>query len=1012
MFSVHDLLECIGEPWFRESYQTCERIMLLHRLGLPCSVGEASISYDALRFSQAVLASAPDWSNEPILGAERLLSYAGDIESAFALIAEMLGRHESASLHLLHASVLYDLASLPGTASSQARRNGMFPSVQQFFSRSPGTFWGQLQEEAMIDDADVEDEISRGVDDSTFQTVNRAIGESLFDFGQQLQQFLDDVPARGETDLALIRAVSSNYNTEVTSDLINALGSAVNRRFNNSLLRVLPKYSSLPLAWLRRLKVPSELWPAQLEALKHGMLDTNVTAFGLAAPTGTGKTASTRILLADFLSRNPQSAALYVVPTRALAAQVTVDLAASLSSIDLHVMSLGGHLTLVEQLGTSTDDAHVIVFTPEKADLLLRVDEELLARVGLVIVDEAHHIEQGTRGVLLEFYLWRLRRLLPDTARIVQLSAVAPNIRELVDWLAPTTQTSFAKLDWRANRLRLGIFERTRNGRGLVQFHDESPFEVFPSGTCPKDREQNIAQLALSLSSRGVILVLTTSKAKAERLAALIAEMRDNIPEPTGDGVERLDSRIERELYPECPLRNITKYRVAYHHSSLPPRVRSALEASVADRNIDVVCATTTLAEGVNFPFATVIVETLVGHGYQLSPRALWNVAGRAGRFGVDSEGHCILFRPTAWQSKLQNYTLADYLSSGIDSIPPVFSAFATGVNDIIQAIDTTDLSLEDLEAVQISSLKIDGKASARARRIRGLINVMRVGFAHAGTMNLLRLDDQDSAEFESDEFLASRQLNPDARQFVSRFAAQQKRVVCTAVVDDPELLNVAARVGWSLESQRALLTWLRTRKDWQLRQYGSLVIGGKILHPDRLSFLIGPLANAMSEFEGDKLGGFTAYLARGWFEGWPLQRIRAAQSKPPDYTRLVDLIYARIQYMLPWALFGCHELVQLEAQRRGITVGSSVADLSSLATEGVPSFDALHLVTACSIERVDATRLANAYQSKSPQTGIMQWLATSDWNELVSIVTSSDQRRIDPDLRSIVSALADRPNM
>ena len=252
------------------------------------------------------------------------------------------------------------------------------------------------------------------------------------------------------------------------------------------------------------------------------------------------------------------------------------------------------------------------------------------------------------------------------------------------------------------------------------------------------------------------------------------------------------------------------------------------------------------------------------------------------------------------------------------------------------------------------------------------------------------------------------RQLNPESRQFVFQLATQQKRVVRAAVDDDPQLLAIAARVGWSLESQGSLLSWLRTREDWQLQRFGNMVIGGRIPNPDRLSYLIGPLANAMSEFEGDKLGGFTSFLARGWFEGWPLQRIRESQRRPPDYSRLVDLIYARIQYLLPWALFGCHELVQLEAHTRGISVGSGIADLSSLATEGVPSFDALTLVTAHNIERVDATRLATAYLNTGPRTEIRQWLASTDWREIASVVTNPDQRRLDPDLRGIVSSLSD----
>lgn len=772
MFTVEDLHECIGEPWYRETYQVCERVLLFHRLGIAHQPFRQRVPLEALRFSQAVLASASSWEIEQSAVAKRLLSNAADIESAFALFAEANSLHEKATIHLLHASVLYDLAGLPGAAGSQARKNGLLSSVKAFFGRTTESLWGHLKDS--IPDNVYPDEMTANPDDlaSPFLTINQALGETLNDFGIQFQQLSNGGLGEGTTDLELLRRFSQSFNAELTTDLISALQGAVTQRFDSALLSVLSNYSSLPQELLRKIGVPSELWPSQVAALERGILDRNVTSFGLASPTGTGKTASTRILLTDFLAQSPGEAALYVVPTRALSAQIAKDLSSSLSGAGKRVVSLGSHLTLSDSLVTSVEDADVIVFTPEKADLLLRVDQELLSRVGLVIVDEAHHIEQGTRGILLEFYLWRIRQLLPNTVRIVQLSAVAPNIRELVDWLGPTARTAFAKVDWRTSRLRLGLFERARNGQGVIQFGEEAPYEVFAPGECPIDRERNIVELAIRLSMQGVVLLLTTSTGKAEKLANQIALLRQDAQPPKDAAIERLDSRIERELYAECALRRLIKTRVAYHHSKLPPRVRSALEECIERRDIEIVCSTTTLAEGVNFPFSTVIVESLVGHNYELSPRSLWNVAGRSGRFGVDTEGHCILFRPSGWQNRLKQYRLTDYLSTSLDSIPPVRSALAVGISDLADVVEDQELSISDLEIVDLSSLKIGGRSTLLAKRIRGLLNVMRVGYTHAGTSGLVDLELEDAMEFEAEDLLAAKQLSGKKKQFASMLAS------------------------------------------------------------------------------------------------------------------------------------------------------------------------------------------------------------------------------------------------
>ena len=1007
MFAIEELHECTGEPWYREAFQVCERALLFFRLGMEEKVIPRRIPVEALRFSQAVLASSSTWSNTEATAAIRLLSNAADIESAFSLFSTLKGLHEAASVHLLHASVLYDLAGLPSAAGSQASRNGMFPTIRSFFGRDIVSLWGHLIEEVPEGAYVNEIPLSTDVFQNPFFTVNQAIGESLTDYGLQMQVLHVSKEQLGAANFAFLSELSKRFNTEISVDLLAGFDAAVQKRFNSSLLEIAPKYSDVAPSILRKIGVPSELWPSQRIALEQGILDEDITSFGLASPTGTGKTASTRLLLTHFLEQNPGSVAFYIVPTRALTAQVARDLSKSLSAVSKKVVSLGAHLTLADNVVSSADEADVVVFTPEKADLLLRVEPDLLSQVGLVIVDEAHHIEQGTRGVLLEFYLWRIRHLLPGDVRIVQLSAVAPNIRELVDWLGPASRTSFAKVDWRAGRLRLGVFERARNGRGIVQFGEEAPYEIFAPGECPSDRQQNIVDLALRLVGQGVVLVLTTSTGRAETLASEIAALQADVRAPTGPTIERLDSRIERELYAECPLRNLIESRVAYHHSKLPPRVRNALEASIEARDIEIVCSTTTLAEGVNFPFSTVIVETLVGHNYELSPRALWNIAGRAGRFGVDTEGHCILFRPSGWQSRLKHYRLNEYLSASLDTIPPVRSALAVGISDLEDAVSNGDLSSDDLQLVEMSRLTIDGKATLLAKRIRGLINVMRVGYTHAGTSGLVDLELDDATEFESDELLAAKQLGGEKKKFALALASQQKRVVREAVASDGELLGIASRVGWSLESQNSLLAWLRTREDWQLEQFGNLVRGGKIVDGSRLGYLLGPLANAMSEFEGDKLGGYTAYLAQGWLEGWPLNRIRSSQKRSIDYARLVDVIYARIQYMLPWALFGCDELLRLEAHRRRIHVGSGVSELSALAAEGVPSFDALRLVTHFDVERVDASRLAAAFQGARRRTELIRWVGSLEWVEIARIVSAPDRRRIDPDLKNIVGEMA-----
>src|SRR5262249_37593689 len=130
------------------------------------------------------------------------------------------------------------------------------------------------------------------------------------------------------------------------------------------------------------------------------------------------------------------------------------------------------------------------------------------------------------------------------------------------------------------------------------------------------DRLQLI-QLAHTVGAAGPVLIVVNGKKTCERLAAMMAERVHKLgsPVPLKDVDEelmgRLDSRLGREMYNDVPMRKILQWRVAYHHAGLPPRVRASLEDAIRKNQIGFVFATTTLAEGVNFPFATVIVQSV-----------------------------------------------------------------------------------------------------------------------------------------------------------------------------------------------------------------------------------------------------------------------------------------------------------------------------------------------------------------------------------------------------------------
>lgn len=991
MFSEAELCDVTGQQWFKEGYGQLERNLLLHRLGLRIDPLSEVVRRRLKRFSQAVIASAPSWSDPRASAGRNLCQLAGDIEASLS-ISEPVSSH----LSLLKAILLYELGGLPGASASYASRNGFDQRFRDFFSRSGDSVWGTVASTDAELHRRVRPDVQTIPQDLDAQ-IEQSLGELTQEAGLQIQRDLSGDAVKQV--LAALRQIAEDFDIGLSGDDFAALGRLLRLRSEASTLSVIPALSTLEKADVRAIFAPVELWPAQVEALRSGLLSPSIRSFGFAAPTGTGKTALTRLLIADALDQHPDRKVLYVCPSRALVHQVWADLDKALVGLRIRVFEAGGHIVFNEHAPVASEDADVLVFTPERADLLLRVDHEFLSKTCLIVVDEAHHIEQGSRGVLLEFYLWRLSKLISADARIVQLSAVAPNINELTDWLAPPGEARALKVEWRTTRLRVGLLERTTRGGAILKIGDTAPYQLLPDGNLPKNPKEGLAYLANHLAENGIVLVLCMSPGSAEEAAQLAFDLRSEEQSVDDEVSERLDAWVERELYPESPLRKFYRKRVVFHHSQMPPRVRIGIEESIRAKKVDLIFATTTLAEGVNFPFSTVLVESLVGRNYQLSPRALWNIAGRAGRFGVDSEGHCILFRPELWASKLTDYALSDYLKSALDDIPPVKSALATGIEKLEDLVRTGKVEIKSLNEISLSGIKVDGKATDQAKNIRAFLNIMRVGYAHASASGAVDLENTLSPELDH-ELLAARQIRQSTKAFATSIGEQQRSVVRKATKDNAEFVRIAAKVGWSLEAQQILYDWLTTRTDWQLDQFGHIVVGGRVTNPNNLGYLIGPVTKSLIAFEGEALGGSVSYVAQKWISGIPLSSFQL--DRGASFGRLINNVYGKMQYLLPWGLFGVHELIQYVAAERGILVADGVNNLSVLAAEGVPDFDALNLVLKLGIERVDATRLSKRYNRKDPSSDITQWFAHLSWPEVERAVRGQDQRRIDPSLRAL----------
>ena len=660
---------------------------------------------------------------------------------------------------------------------------------------------------------------------------------------------------------------------------------------------------------------------------------------------------------------------------------------------------------------TEIDRASVLVLTPEKADLLLRLSAELFDRTSAVVVDEAHHIESGTRGVLLEMYLWRLKQMLPDNARLIFLSAVAPNIEQLTRWGGEPHRSIVNET--RPTRMRVGVYRIRKAGKlneGWIDYADETKLLIVPPRIETTQRRK-IAQLAEAIGVAGPVLVVAKGKKECENLAREMqkrlnagqaaSSMSDE--EFRSDVVQRLDSRLEREMYPDVPMRAFLRDRVAYHHAGLPPRVRVAVEDAIRAGLIRFVFATTTLAEGVNFPFSSVIVQSLAlrnppvrgrpARYSPVTPRVFWNIAGRAGRPGTDREGQVILFEPSLGLDRV-NYVLHDYTNPQLTSIEPVRSALANGLDAIVTGIESGD--------IQSDWIRSETLPEEVPREVHGTINLLRVSLLHARASGITASPEEILEGTFAFQFIAA-----DKRSRAQEILRDQQEVVNQFLdTAGAPSANLAAELGLSIETLTALQRFAREREDWQLRNMKSVLRGG-VVDKEQANYVLGPVAARMAELEGGKLGGFLAPVILQWLTGVPFSKIARERGSIEE---LVSVIHSRVQFLLPWGLYAFDRLVERECQIREIAYNNEIRSLAYLVDAGVPGFDALRLVNS-EFERVDATRLAVAYRTAgglSLGIDVVAWVASRPDEELVSAMRGADTRRMDHDFAGLLGRARD----
>ena len=436
----------------------------------------------------------------------------------------------------------------------------------------------------------------------------------------------------------------------------------------------------------------------QLEAMQavaegHGVL--------VAAPTGAGKTVVGEFAV-DLALRTGRKA-FYTTPIKALSNQKYADLVA------VHGADAVGLLTGDVSVN---GEAPVVVMTTEVLRNMIYAGSSTLAGLGFVVMDEVHYLADRFRGAVWEEVIIHLA----EDVQLVSLSATVSNAEEFGEWLATVRgDTRVVVSEHRPVPLWQHVLVDTRlhdlfvdlDGDPVLGLPGEEPGIVNPElvalareesrserrykgrpqrgGSRPRTRgAPSRAGVVQALDADGLLpaihFIFSRNGCDAAVRQCLSWGVRLTTP------AERAEIRRVAEertvALPDADLGVLgwsewveaLERGVAAHHAGLLPAFKETVEELFRRGLVKMVFATETLALGVNMPARSVVLEKLVKfNGEQhvdVTAGEYTQLTGRAGRRGIDVEGHAVVL----WSDGLQPDHVAGLAST---RTYPLRSSFA-----------------------------------------------------------------------------------------------------------------------------------------------------------------------------------------------------------------------------------------------------------------------------------------------------------------------------------------------
>ncbi len=491
----------------------------------------------------------------------------------------------------------------------------------------------------------------------------------------------------------------------------------------------------------------------------------------VAAPTGSGKTIVGEFAVHLALASGRK--AFYTTPIKALSNQKFNDL------VDRYGAENVGLLTGDNSIN---GDAPVVVMTTEVLRNMLYAGSRTLTGLGYVVMDEVHYLADRSRGAVWEEVIIHL----PESVALVSLSATVSNAEEFGEWLGTVRGETTTIVEERrpvplyqhvlVGRKMFDLFAADKPGAGAPadtetrepavnpellrvarddQFSGRMRDRRSPKGQRRPDRARQSgngrrvwvpsrADVVEQLDRAGLLPAIVFIFSRVGCDAAVKQCLNANLRLTTPAEREEIFAFVEEHCshLPDEDLQVLGYHEfldgltrgVAAHHAGMLPTFKECVEELFLRGLCRVVFATETLALGINMPARSVVIEKLSKWNGEthadITPGEYTQLTGRAGRRGIDVEGHGVVL----WQPGLEPKSVAGLAST---RTYPLRSSFAPSYNMAVNLVHQfgRERARELLES-SFAQFQADKAVVGLARQLRKSDDAL-TGYAESASCHL-----------------------------------------------------------------------------------------------------------------------------------------------------------------------------------------------------------------------------------------------------------------------------------